>query len=304
MSPSFLSRWLGPAWRGVAQRLVCAAGLAGLVGLAGLTPAGLRAQESTPPSAPDGQPVYVVAVVPQFPAVDIFRAWSPILTRLGQQVGARFELRVARDIPTFEAEVMEGKPDFAYMNPFHQVRAKRAQDYIPLVRDSKLLTGILVVRKDDPIRSPRQLAGQSLAFPAPNAFGASLLIRAHLAEIERIDINPVYTRTHTNAYRHTLSGKTQATGGLRATLEREPPEVQAGFRMLLETPGSAPHPLSAHPRVPAQVRQAVQAALLKLAREPALAAAFQEVPMAQPVRADYRRDYFPLERLKLDRYAE
>ena len=143
MSPSFLPRWPGPAWRGVAQRLVCAAGLAGLAGLAGfacLIPAGLRAQEATPPSAPDGQPVYVVAVVPQFPAVDIFRTWSPILTRLGQQVGARFELRVARDIPTFEAEVMEGKPDFAYMNPFHQVRAKRAQNYIPLVRDSKLLT--------------------------------------------------------------------------------------------------------------------------------------------------------------------
>jgi len=52
------------------------------------------------------------------------------------------------------------------------------------------------------------------------------------------------------------------------------------------------------------VRQAVQAAMLKLAREPALGAAFQEVPMAQPVQADYRRDYFPLERLKLDRYAE
>jgi len=265
--------------------------------VAGLGPGALMAQ--TP-----AQAVYSVSVVPQFPAPDLARTWLPILERLGQQVGARFELKVARDIPSFEADVRAGNPDFAYLNPFHQVRARRAQGYVPLVRDAELLTGILVVRRDDPIRSKAELAGRAVAFPAPNAFGASLLIRAQLDEVDRIRIEPVYAKTHTNAYRQTLVGKTAASGGLRATLEREPAEVQAGLRILYETPGSPPHPLSAHPRVPKALQDKVQAAWLQLAQEPALKASFATIPMPKPLKADQARDYAPLERLKLDRYAE
>jgi phosphonate transport system substrate-binding protein len=249
-------------------------------------------------------PVYTVSVVPQFPAADLARTWSPILSRLGQLLGVRLELSLARDIPSFEAEVAAGVPDLAYLNPYHQLVAAKGQGYIPLVRDTQLLTGILVVRRDDPIRHPRELDGQSVAFPAPNAFGASLLIRAHLQEIERVTIQPVYARTHTNAYRHTLVGKTVATGGLRATLEREPDDAQAGLRILLETPGAAPHPLSAHPRVPATLRQALQRAWMQLAQEPAMLPHLQAIPMVQPMLADQARDYQPLERLRLDRYSQ
>lgn len=248
--------------------------------------------------------IYTVSVVPQFPAADIARTWNPVLARLGQLVGARFELSLARDIPSFEADVAAGVPDLAYLNPYHQLVAARQQGYVPLVRDRQLLTGILVVRRDSPIQEPRALEGQPVAFPAPNAFGASLLIRSQLQEVERVTIQPLYARTHTNAYRHTLAGKTMATGGLRATLEREPAEVQAGLRILLETPGAAPHPLSAHPRVSPALRGAVQRAWLQLAQEPAMQAHLQAIPMAQPMLADQTRDYQPLERLRLDRYSQ
>jgi len=248
--------------------------------------------------------VYTVSVVPQFPAADIARTWTPVLTRLGQLVGVRFELSLARDIPSFEADVAAGVPDLAYLNPYHQWVAARQQGYVPLVRDRQLLTGILVVRRDSPIQHPRELEGQTVAFPAPNAFGASLLIRSQLQEVERVTIQPLYARTHTNAYRHTLVGKTMATGGLRATLEREPAEVQAGLRILLETPGAAPHPLSVHPRVPPALRGAIQRAWLQLAQEPAMQAHVQAIPMAQPMLADQARDYQPLERLRLDRYSQ
>ena len=296
MTPTRLNRW---------RRRVARRGALVIAALAGLAPWSLMAQTAPSAAAPVAAPaVYTVAVVPQFQAAEIARTWTPILERLGQQVGARFELKVAPDIPSFEADVKAGHPDFAYMNPFHQVRAKRAQGYVPLVRDTELLTGILVVRKEDPIRQLKQLEGKTLAFPAPNAFGASLLVRAHLDEVERVRITPFYARTHTNAYRQTLAGKTAAAGGLRATLEREPPEVQAGLRILFETPGAAPHPLSAHPRVPVAVQQAVQVAWFKLAQDSGLRASFLAVPMPRPVKADHARDYAPLERLKLDRYAE
>lgn len=262
----------------------------------------------TVPAWAQGQPppptVLTVSVVPQFPAADIARTWGPILTQLSERVGVQFVLRQARDIPGFEAEVLAGTPDVAYLNPFHQLRAWDAQGYVPLLRDAELLTGIVVVRQDSPIRAARELDGHTLAFPAPNAFGASLLTRAQLVEVERIRITPVYARTHTNAYRHTLAGLSTATGGLRATLAREPAEVQAGLRVLMETPGAAPHPLSVHPRVPKALHARLQQAWLQLAQQPELQPSFKAIPMPQPVLADQARDYEPLRRLRLERYAQ
>jgi phosphonate transport system substrate-binding protein len=269
--------------------------------LLALTLLALRPQAGLAQAEP---PTYTVAVVPQFQAAEITRVWTPLLERIGQEAGIKLVLRVSKDIPLFEDELLAGKPDFAYLNPYHQLAAKQAQGYVPLVRDSKLLTGILVVRADNPIKSVQGLKGLSVAFPAPNAFGASLLIRGHLAEQDKVAITPVYAKTHTNAYRQTLVGMTAATGGLRATLEREPEEVRGALRILMETPGAAPHPLSAHPRVPLAVQQAVMNAVLKLATEPSLIPYYKDIPMPNPVKADQTRDYRPLEKFKLERYAE
>jgi phosphonate transport system substrate-binding protein len=247
---------------------------------------------------------YTVSVVPQFSAAEVNRVWAPLLERLSQDTGQHFVLKLSKDIPAFEAELLAGTPDLAYMNPYHQVMARRGPGYVPLVRDTTLLTGILVVRKDSPIQSVQELKGQQVAFPAPNAFGASLWIRAHLAEQDKVAITPLYAKTHTNAYRQALMGKTAAAGGIRSTLEREPDEVRAALRILMETSGAAPHPLSAHPRVPVAVQQAVTQSWLKMAQDPAMRALLADIPMPQPIKADYNHDYLPLERLKVDKYVE
>jgi phosphonate transport system substrate-binding protein len=256
-------------------------------------------------AAPAGElPVYGVHVVPQFQPVEIHRTWGPVLARLGQEMGVRFELKTAKDIPAFEAEFKAGAPDFAYMNPYHAVMAHRAQGYVPLVRDVTPLSGIVVVRKDDPIKSVKELKGQEIAFPAPNAFGASLWIRALLGEQHKVSFKATYAKTHSNAYRQTIAGRAAASGGIRATLDREPDEVRKQLRVLMETPAVAPHPLSAHPRVPTAVRQALQAAFERLGRDEAGKAMLHEMLMPRPVKADYARDYQPLEKLQLDRYVE
>jgi phosphonate transport system substrate-binding protein len=248
------------------------------------------------------RPSYGVYIVPQFQAAEIQRIWGPILEKVGQETGLQLNLKLVKDIPAFEAELAAGRPDFAYMNPHHQLLAQASQGYQPLLRDSKPLKGLLLVRKDDPVKSVQDLAGKELAFPAPNALGASLLIRAQLAELESVQIKPVYAKTHSNAYRLTLLGKTAASGGLRATLDKEPEAVQAGLRVLMETQGWAPHPFSAHPRVPAAQAQAVAAAMLKLAADPALQPHFKDIPMAKPMAADFARDYLPLAKLRLEKY--
>lgn len=255
------------------------------------------------PQATPERNSYSLSVVPQFPASEIHRDWTPLLERLTKDTGITLSMTLSANIPRFEADLLEGHPDFAYMNPYHQVMAAKAQGYIPLVRSSKPLSGILVVRKDSPIASVRELDGKEVAFPAPNAFGASLWMRALLAERERITIKPVYVQTHSNVYRHVIRGKAAAGGGINSTLLQEQPEVQSDLRVLLDTPGAAPHPLSAHPRVPARVQQLVASALLSLTADAAGQALLKDVFGGAPVRADYARDYRPLEQFKLEKYV-
>jgi phosphonate transport system substrate-binding protein len=254
-------------------------------------------------AAEPGKASYSLAVVPQFRAEEIHRDWSPVLARLRVATGASFSLRIAADIPKFEESVLAGEPDFAYMNPYHQVMARRAQGYIPLLRDSTPLKGMLMVRTDDPIKSARELDGKEVAFPAPNAFGASLWIRALLAEREKIRIVPVYVKTHANAFRHVATGKAAAAGGIAATLAEEPEELRAALRVLLETPDVAPHPLSAHPRVPEAIRRVVVETLLAMTRDAGGQSLLKDIQLPSPVRADHARDYQPLEKYGLEKYV-
>ncbi len=122
-------------------------------------------------------------VVPQLTAAKIYTTWSPLLQRVGQDAGLCFELRVSATIPEFEQKLLKGEPEFVFLNPYHAVLANQKKKYQPLLADSQdLLTGILVVRADSPIKSLDELKGQNITFPAPNAFAASLLIRAELAK--------------------------------------------------------------------------------------------------------------------------
>lgn len=253
--------------------------------------------------ADSAKPSYSIAVVPQFPAAEIHRDWTPLVERLKKETGLALTLSIAPSIPQFEEAVLAGEADFAYLNPYHQVMAKRAQGYVPLLRDRKPLTGILVVRKDDPIKAVKELDGKEVAFPAPNAFGASLWMRALMAEQEKIHIIPAYVKTHSNCYRYVATGKMVACGGVNHTLAEEPEEVRAILRVLMETPGVPSHPLAAHPRVPEAVRRAVGDALLGMAADSAGQALLAAIQMPQPVRADYARDYQPLEKFGLDKYV-
>lgn len=248
--------------------------------------------------------VYILAVVPQFTTSEIHRNWTPIVEKLSRATGRHFEIRIYPSIPKFEAAFLNGEIDLAFMNPYHAVMAKQAQGYIPLVRDgANLLSGILVVRRDSPIKSIKELNGKELVFPAPNAFGASLYMRALLAEQEKISITPHYIKTHSNVYRHVIMGEAAAGGGVNNTLKREPPEVQAQLRVLFETPGVPSHPLVAHPRVQEGVRQAVTNTLLEMGNDPVGQKLLAEMQIPKPVKADYARDYQALEKLKLEKYV-
>ena len=247
---------------------------------------------------------YTLSVVPQFTALAIHRDWSPIIEYLNSHTPYRFSLKLYKSIPEFEKGFLAGETDFSYMNPYHAVMARHAQGYQPIIRDSaRKLTGILVVRKDSPYQQVQDLNNSTIAFASPNAFAAALYMRALLVEQEKLTITPYYAKTHSNAYRQVLLGKTAAAGGVYRTLHKERKEVADNLRVIYTTPATPSHPLTAHARVPQEVIAAVQAQFAAMYANSDYQPLLKAILIPKPIKADYERDYRFLEDLKLESYV-
>jgi phosphonate transport system substrate-binding protein len=249
------------------------------------------------------QKVYTLAIVPQAQPIAIAQKWAPFALKVSQESGVTIQIKTYyATIPQFEADLKNGVPDFAYMNPYHMVMAHKAQHYIPLIRDKDRLIGVLVAHKNSGINSVQDVNNKEIVFPSPNAFGASLYMRALLTKQEKIHFTPRYVQTHDNVYRHVLLDKASAGGGVQDTLASAPDDIKNHLKIIYQTPPTVSHPLAAHPRVPESVRNRVRDAILKLAKDPANKELFARIEIDKPVAADYDTDYAPLTKLGLEKF--
>ena len=81
--------------------------------------------------------LYSVYIVPQTAISQLYSHWVPLLEHLGKRSNQCFELIVPATIPVFEKQLLNGKADFAFVNPYHAVMAFKAHQYIPLIADGK-----------------------------------------------------------------------------------------------------------------------------------------------------------------------
>lgn len=251
--------------------------------------------------AAGGETSYVIGVVPQMTATDTFKSWTPFAEALSTELGVTFKLKVYPTIPIFEEDVMKGGPDFVYMNPYHAVMAKR--EYVPLVRDKAGLIGILVASKAGDIKSISDLQGKTLVFPSPNAFAASLYMRALLSEREKIKFSEKYVKNHQNVYRSVALKIAPAGGGVQKTLEKEDTALKDQLTVLYKTPSTASHPFAADKRIPAEFRAKVGETILRMAKDPKYTNMLKNIQLPVPVQANYAQDYAPLQALGLEKFV-
>ena len=211
---------------------------------------------------------YSFSVVPQQSATKLASTWVPLLQLLQQKTGIPLRFVTAPDIPTFENRLARGEYDFAYMNPYHYTVFHQNSGYQAFAKQAnKRIRGILVVRQDSETQAVEDLEGQVIAFPAPAAFAATLLVRSYLNN-QGITYEPKFVYSHDSVYRAVSGEFTGAGGGIVRTLESVDPEVRAQLRILWKSPGYTPHAFSAHPRVPAPVVEKLQQALRELVNHP------------------------------------
>jgi phosphonate transport system substrate-binding protein len=244
---------------------------------------------------------YTFGVVPQFEQRKLHAIWKPIIDELGKRTGLSFRLVSTLKIQDFEKEFVAGRFDFAYINPYHVVKAAKSVGYIPLVADSTPMRGILVVPRKSSITKLTELNGKLVAFPSPNALGAALLMRADLERLYHVTVKPLYVKTHSSVYLHVVQGLAVAGGGIEKTLWEQKQEIRDALRVIYTTRSMPSHPVAAHPRVPKEHREKVRQALLDMDKTPGGRELLSKVPAKQLI-AVTMKDYSKLLDWGLDAY--
>lgn len=226
--------------------------------------AGMIASASLPLNATE---TYKFGIVPQQNGSRLSKLWTPILEYLETKTGYKFQFATARNIPTYEKRLLDGKYDFAYMNPYHYVQYQNLAGYNAFAKaKEKRLKGILVVHKDSSYKNIEDLQNAEMAFPS-NAFAANLVPRAIMSRAD-ISFSPKFVASHDSVYRNVARGRYPVGGGVMRTYRNTSPEYRDNLRILWTSDGYTPHAFAAHPRVPQHVIEDVQRAMLEMDRDP------------------------------------
>jgi phosphonate transport system substrate-binding protein len=239
--------------------------------------------------------VYLFGVLPQGPPVAMYEKWNPLLARLSTITGATLKPKLYENMRDFEADYTVGVADLIFAHPAMMAAARRAQGYIPLVRDRNGMAGWVYVRSDSDLHTVADLQGKRIAFVGERSFCTILARLAIINAVSDLAFEEAFFGTTKNVLRAVVIGKADAGASLDSSLEAESAELRGQVRPLLTTRKFAPHPIAAHPRVPPELRDKIAAAVLEMARSDEDRRLLSAVRMAEPELADYDRDYRALE---------
>lgn len=230
--------------------------------------------------------IYTFGILPQTSPGQTAKDWTPILKYLEDRTGQKFRFATTRSMPLFSQRVAAEKYDFVYMDPTGYVKYQAQDRYTAIARARNFkLKGIIVVRKDSPVERLDELAQRELALPA-HSFAADTLVRAALNESNvAANISPL--AAHNAVYRAVAQGHYAAGAGVIATFNSTAPEIREQLRVMWTSEGYMPAAFAAHARVPKDIVQAVQEALIDMDQDPI---AKKYLKAIAPEGLDYARD--------------
>lgn len=213
------------------------------------------------------QDTYTFAIGPQQSVSELAKHWIPILQYLSEKTGYSLHFATARDIPTFQRQMMDGAFDFAFINPYHYLIFHEKAGYKAFAheRDGSL-SGIILVRKDSPIHSMHDLNNQTIAFPAPTAIAATMLPLAYFNEHD-IHVTPKYVVSMDSVSLSVAKGFFPAGGGEIHIFKLLAPQIQDQLRIIWTSETLPPFPFVVNPRVPNEVVEKLQKAMQEMDKD-------------------------------------
>jgi len=209
---------------------------------------------------------YSFGVLPQRSALLTAQYWNPILDYVGRKSGATLELATRKSAPDYADAEARGEFDFVYSNHIF-IPSHAAAAYRVMARPAgKPIHGQLAVAADSPLRSLHELHEGEVAFPSKNAFVGYAAPMSALIQAG-ITVKPVFAGNQEGAMAQLRSGAVPAAGVNSRVMREYAAKENFKYRALWISEPYLDLPVAAHPRVPAPVAKAVQAALTGMAAD-------------------------------------
>lgn len=169
--------------------------------------------------------------------------YQPLVDQLHRRLpDLHFRLEASSSYPAYEQKLRDRRVAVALPNPYQTLLAERhGYRVIAKVADDEDFRGLILLRKDSPVRSPRDLVGKSVSFPAATALAATLLPQRWLHDqgVPMQSIEARYVGTQESSILNVALGKTAAAATWPQawrTFSAQQPELASQLEVKWKTP--------------------------------------------------------------------
>jgi phosphonate transport system substrate-binding protein len=210
------------------------------------------------PTARAGEPAatkldaYRLGVFPYVPVLAVDRIFGPVAAQFAEDLGRPVHLKTKSTFARFAEELRKETYEVILVHPFFYVEARDEHHYLPLARLDEPLTGMIMVRADDPIETLADLKGRTIGLP-PALAAVSELAKASLLDaglVPGIDVRLEHFRSKPACLQAVATGRAAACGLPRFALSEIDPNNELKLRLMYETPPISNFVFAAHARVP------------------------------------------------------
>lgn len=212
-------------------------------------------------------PAYNFSPVNQYNLQVSAAFWNPIIRYVSQKSGVRLNLKLGRTSADTTSYVLAREVDFAFTNHLFSPDRARLGWTVFGRRDAPPVRAQIVVPADSPVIGLAQLAGESVAFPGPEAMVAYKVAYAQLLR-RNIPVDVIFAGNMDAAFEQLFAGKATAVGANSELVQSYRSREHKSFRVLWSSEPFSDLALMASPRVPADHVRAVARAFFGMDKDP------------------------------------
>jgi phosphonate transport system substrate-binding protein len=226
-----------------------------------------KLQYADKPVLVDHKTHYVFAIHPLQNPQLLHQKFQPLMTYLEEKIPeTTFDIETSNDYSDYESKLRAGKFHFSLPNPYHATLSRDwGYHVIAKMGNDELFRGVFIVRKDSPIKTPADLRGKVVAYPAPTALAAAMMPQLYLQkqgiEVET-DLKNQYVGTHNSAIMNAYLKQSAASATWPVAwhaFEQSNPKEAADLYVIWQTPTLIQNAIVArHDVQPAVVAQVTQ----------------------------------------------
>ena len=189
-----------------------------------------------------GEEIYILGVHPLHNPTKLVSVYGPLADYLSQHLpGIEVRIEASRDYPSYDDKIERQAFHLSLPNPFQTINSF-AQNYevINQVGEQSLFKGLILVRKDSPIKDVSDLKGQKIAYPAPTALAATMMPQYFLKTqgLKLEETQTMYVGSQESSimnvyFKHTQASATWPVPWL--DLQKNQPEIAEQLRVAWET---------------------------------------------------------------------